>query len=228
MTARVRLLVPCLLCAGLAATFAEDAPQWFKGNTHTHSLWSDGNDFPDMIADWYVKQGYQFLALSDHNVLSRTEKWVSEAAIEKKKQTLGRKVLDKYRERFGEPWVETRATADGGTEVRLKKLEEYRPLFEKPGQFLLLEAEEISAGFGKVPIHMNVINPAEVIPPVKDLATIRDVMRANLQAVAEQAARTGQPMFVHINHPNFQWALTAEDLAHVIEDRYFEVSTATR
>jgi hypothetical protein len=21
-------------------------PRWFKGNLHTHSLWSDGNDYP--------------------------------------------------------------------------------------------------------------------------------------------------------------------------------------
>ena len=27
--------------------------RWWKGNIHTHSLWSDGNDFPEMIADWY-------------------------------------------------------------------------------------------------------------------------------------------------------------------------------
>ena len=31
--------------------------RWFKGNTHTHSLWSDGNDFPEMIVDWYKKEG---------------------------------------------------------------------------------------------------------------------------------------------------------------------------
>ncbi len=46
-------------------------PRWFKGNLHTHSLWSDGNDYPEMIVDWYTRHGYQFLALSDHNVLSQ-------------------------------------------------------------------------------------------------------------------------------------------------------------
>lgn len=25
--------------------------QWFKGNTHTHTLWSDGDGFPDMVTD---------------------------------------------------------------------------------------------------------------------------------------------------------------------------------
>lgn len=48
--------------------------RWFKGNLHTHSLWSDGNDFPEMICDWYAQNDYNFLALSDHNILSRGEK----------------------------------------------------------------------------------------------------------------------------------------------------------
>ena len=25
--------------------------QWQKGNLHTHSFWSDGDDFPEMIID---------------------------------------------------------------------------------------------------------------------------------------------------------------------------------
>ena len=30
--------------------------RWFKGNLHTHSLWSDGDDYPEMIADWYKRR----------------------------------------------------------------------------------------------------------------------------------------------------------------------------
>ena len=38
--------------------YGQDAGEkWFKGNTHTHTLWSDGNDFPDMVAAWYLDQG---------------------------------------------------------------------------------------------------------------------------------------------------------------------------
>jgi len=55
---------------------AADAIYW-KGNLHTHSLWSDGNDYPDMIADWYKTHGYQFLALTEHNLLAEGEKWVT-------------------------------------------------------------------------------------------------------------------------------------------------------
>ena len=30
-------------------------------------------------------------------------------------------------------------------------------------------------------------------------------------------------MFVHLNHPNFKWAITAEDLAAVVAEKFFEV-----
>jgi hypothetical protein len=206
------------------ATFAAAAePQWFKGNTHTHSLWSDGDDFPEMITDWYVKNGYHFLGLSDHNTLARGERWLAEEAVEKKRKGIGRKVMDKYRARFGAEWVETRAGADGKPEVRLRTLEEFRTQFEKPGQFLMIEAEEVSAGVQKVPVHINAVNVAEVIQPIKDLATVKEVLRANMQAIAEHALKHNRPVMAHLNHPNFRWALTAEDLAHVVEDKFFEV-----
>lgn len=209
------LLLPSLLTA-------QDL-RWFKGNTHTHSLWSDGNDFPDMISAWYKEQGYDFLCMSDHNTLNTGEKWVAEATIEKKKIALGPKVLDKYRQKFGAGWVETRPDAKGQTEVRLKTLEEYRKKLEEPGKYLLVQAEEVSAGFGKAPIHINAINLTEAIQPKKDVQTIRETMRLNLQMIAEQSVKTGRPILAHINHPNFKWALTADDLAHVIEDRFFEI-----
>lgn len=40
---------------------------WWKGNLHTHSFWSDGDEFPETIMDWYKSRGYHFAALSDHN-----------------------------------------------------------------------------------------------------------------------------------------------------------------
>jgi len=46
------------------------AGYWFKGNVHTHSLRSDGDSTPDQVAAWYRDHDYDFLALTDHNVLS--------------------------------------------------------------------------------------------------------------------------------------------------------------
>ena len=94
------------------ASCQADEARWYKGNLHTHSLWSDGNDFPEMIVDWYVQQGYDFLSLSDHNILSRGEKWVDEQLGPKRGAIEG---LKRYRARFGDDWVETREN-DGKTE----------------------------------------------------------------------------------------------------------------
>ena len=75
---------------------AEENSSWFKGNTHTHSLWSDGNDFPEMIAKYYKDNGYHFLVLSDHNILSRGEKWMAIEGVEKRRRTLGVPTMKKY------------------------------------------------------------------------------------------------------------------------------------
>ena len=85
--------------------------QWFKGNTHTHTLWSDGDDFPDMIPDWYKERGYDFLVLSDHNILSRGERWMKVADIKKRGEGVGEPALGKYLTRFGADWVELRGEA---------------------------------------------------------------------------------------------------------------------
>ena len=44
--------------------------RWYKGNTHTHTLESDGDSTPEEVTRWYQERGYQFLVLSDHNVLT--------------------------------------------------------------------------------------------------------------------------------------------------------------
>ena len=211
----------CLGLMILTAAGEEPTRQWYKGNTHTHTLWSDGNDFPDMVAAWYRNAGYHFLALSDHNVLSRGEKWMSLRKIQKRRVTLGRDTLAKYRARFGQDWVETRGEGEA-LEVRLKTLDEVRRRLEKPGEFLLIEAEEITDEFEKVQVHINALNLRELIPPQKGDST-RETLRNNLRAVRAQEKRFGRAILAHINHPNFRWSLTAEDLAHVIEEDFFEV-----
>ncbi|MFG0260539.1 MAG: PHP domain-containing protein, partial [Phycisphaerales bacterium JB041] len=55
---------------------ADPEPRWFKGNLHTHTFWSDGNDFPEMVVEWYRDNDYNFLALSDHNTLSQGQRWM--------------------------------------------------------------------------------------------------------------------------------------------------------
>ena len=230
----------------------ESSTQWYRGNLHTHSFWSDGNDFPEMITKWYVDHGYHFLALTDHNVLSQGERWMDLAAIE---QRAGKSAMDKYLAEFGDEWVQTRekpkppvkAAKDGAKQatdgrkgsnetrseeksedtevaqqVRLRGLEEFRGKYEATGKFLMIAAEEISDRAQGVPVHMNAMNLQKLISPVGG-STVVEAINNNLRAAEEQAKETGHPIMVHLNHPNFGWAVTAEELAEVTNERFFEV-----
>ena len=44
--------------------------QWYKGNIHTHTTESDGDEDPHKVVRWYRRHGYDFLVLSDHNHLT--------------------------------------------------------------------------------------------------------------------------------------------------------------
>jgi hypothetical protein len=205
---------------GLAPSTDIDAsPRWYKGNLHTHSLWSDGDDFPEMIAQWYRDRGYNFLALSDHNVLSEGERWMKISDIRRRG---GMDSLVNYQQHYG--W---RVNMRGGPdefkrEVRLKALSEWRSWIEQPGQFIMIQSEEISDHFEKLPIHMNATNIVEAIQP-QGGNSVREVIANNLNAVEEQAERVNQPILPHLNHPNFGWGVTAEDLAHVVQEHFFEI-----
>jgi hypothetical protein len=174
-----RTASPILFSLLLAHTALAE-PKWFKGNTHTHSLWSDGNDFPEMIVDWYQRHGYDFLAISDHNVLHQGEKWQGLDTIQKRQRAIGRSALEKYRERFPGDWIETRKKDGEVVAVRIKFHEEYAPLFNKPGKFLLIQAEEISNKFQELPVHINAVNLQNVIP-VQEGTSVTAIIRKILE-----------------------------------------------
>lgn len=46
--------------------------RWYKGNLHAHTLNSDGDSSPRDVAAWYRDHGYDFLVLSDHDVITDT------------------------------------------------------------------------------------------------------------------------------------------------------------
>ena len=184
------------------------AVSWWKGNLHTHSLWSDGDDFPEMVIDGYKKSGYDFVALSDHNVLAEGERLVEADPA----------ILADYRERFGDDWVEV---AEDGR-VKLKTFDEYRKLFEEESKFLLIQSEEITDRFEEKPLHVNATNVKELIEP-QGGGSVREVLQRNVDAVLEQRERTGELMFPHVNHPNFGWAVKVEDLIALRGERFFEV-----
>ena len=210
-------LIAIFLSLQVKAQENTDDFKWFKGNTHTHSYWSDGDDFPEMIMDWYKTHGYDFICLSDHNTLAQGEKWKQIPAFPAHERRFA-----EYRKKYGEDWVTYEVDSAKRIKVKLKTLQEYAPLFEEKGKFLIIQAEEITDSFEKKPVHINAINIKELILP-RGGNSVAEVMQNNLDAVHEQRERTAQAMFAHINHPNFMWGITLQDMMQLNGDRFFEI-----
>ncbi|MBL8028215.1 MAG: hypothetical protein JNL74_17460 [Fibrobacteres bacterium] len=58
----------------------EAIPQW-KGNFHTHTTLSDGRETPEKVITLYKNAGYNFLALSDHELYFDTDSFDSKNFI---------------------------------------------------------------------------------------------------------------------------------------------------
>lgn len=144
----------------------QPALQWFKGNTHAHTLESDGDSTPEEVTRWYKDHGYNFLVLSDHNVHTS---------------------IDALNARHG-----------------------------VPGRFTLIRGEEVTSAFEGTAVHVNGLDTRERIG-LQQGSSILDVLQRSVDAIR---AQEGVP---HINHPNFTWALTPEQLRSVKNNRLFEI-----
>jgi predicted metal-dependent phosphoesterase TrpH len=214
-------------CAGLGAAAADpvpgERPAWYKGNIHAHSFWSDGDDFPEMAADWYRRHGYQFLTLSEHKLLAQGPRWRD---VYDKERPIPLEVIEACRKRFGAAWVETRGEGEK-LQVRLKTLDEVRAKLEEPGKFLLIQGEEITGTSAGAEVHVTALHLAEPIPH-HEAPSIVETLRQDLRAVAEQARRLGRPIVAQVNHPSWpKYDVAAEDLAAVAEARLMEVCNAS-
>ena len=161
-----------LVALGLGASFQPAAAQgtpatrWYKGNTHTHTLNSDGDSSPDEVARWYREHGYHFLVMTDHNFLT---------------------------------------SVDG-----------LNALLGADERFLILPGEEVTDRVDRKPLHVNGLAVESLVQP-QGGGTIAEALQRNVDAI--RGAR-GVP---HLNHPNFDWAVTAADMIKVRNDKLFEV-----
>ncbi|MBX7118984.1 MAG: CehA/McbA family metallohydrolase [Gemmatimonadaceae bacterium] len=171
-----RRLVPFALLAVLAASSlalrdlrgrdAQARQRWYKGNTHTHTLNSDGDSHPDDVAKWYKEHGYAFLVLTDHNVLTDV----------------------------------TALNALHGLDER----------------FLIIRGEEVTDRVADKSIHINALAPERLVPP-QGGSSVVDVIQRDVNAIRAAGAEP------HLNHPNFGWSVTADELAQVKDLKLFEV-----
>lgn len=190
-------------------------PVWYRGNLHTHTFWSDGDEFPEKVAAWYKDHGYDFLLHSDHNMILEGERWRSFQA--------DHPALAAYMEEFGKDWVVTKpdTAKEGNLMVRLKTLEEYRDKYEVPGEFLLIMGNEISNPHA---VHLLSLQQNKVIPSSLGTETEREGMiRGTIDNLAKYRSETGINTWPVLAHPNFRWALTAEMMLNNPDLRYFEV-----
>ncbi|WP_300437440.1 histidinol-phosphatase [Christiangramia sp.] len=190
--------------------------KWYKGNLHTHSYWSDGDEFPEMIIKRYKDNDYQFIALSDHNVIAEGDKRKTIS-----NDSLYQEAFEKYLKEYGKDWVQYEK-GEESLKVQLKTLKEFRPLFEEPDKFMIFKAEEVTSYLNEKAVHMGAINIKEVIEPRKG-ATIVELIQNNLNAIKEHEEKIGQPVMQHLNHPNFTYAISAEDIIQLDGERFFEV-----
>lgn len=141
--------------------------RWFKGNTHTHTLNSDGDSTPDDVVRWYRERGYQFLVLTDHNFLTSVD---------------GLNALHGANEKF-----------------------------------LIVKGEEVTSSFNSKSVHVNGLDVASLVQPTRNAASVLETIQGNVDAIRKV---NGVP---HINHPNFQWSITPEELRQVKNNRLFEI-----
>jgi hypothetical protein len=214
---RLILLGVCTswLAACHTMTPSEPAKRWYKGNTHTHTLWSDGNAAPEKVISFYTENEYDFLVLSDHNILSEGEKWFPVGSGRLTEEKLAGLI-----EQFGSENVVLRD--EPKREMRLQTLEELRERFEVPEQFILIQGEEVTDSWEKHPVHINAINIASVVQPTHG-DSVADTIRRNFEAIEAEAAGSDREVMAHLNHPNFGWGVTVQEVAAMPLERFFEV-----
>lgn len=163
---RTTIAIALAVMVGGSGSAQESALRWYKGNTHTHTLNSDGDSTPDQVVRWYREHGYQFLVLTDHNFVT---------------------------------------SVDG-----------LNALHGADEQFLVIPGEEVTDRFGEKSIHVNGLNLAKLVEP-QGGTSVADTIQRDVDAIVKER---GVP---HVNHPNFGWAITVEDLKQIRNYKLLEI-----
>lgn len=212
--------------AGLADHLTEpktsQSGQWYKGQTHCHSFWSDGRTFPELVAKRYKEAGFHFVIHTEHNLIAKGEKW--KVVVDKQGKKRDAQAVAEYREVFKDDkgWIVERKR-DGATEIRLKQLAEYAPRFNEPGRFLLIQGCETTGKAFKRQIHLNAINVARPVLPKKG-KSVAEVINNDVAAICAERGQQDQHAIATLNHPNWPaFDIEAEDIAAADRLRFIEI-----
>ena len=150
----LRLLSISFLVVNAGPAFSQSL-NWYKGNTHTHTINSDGDSTPANVAEWYRENRYNFLFITDHE--------------------------------------------------HVTNVAPLNDLHGKPGVFIVISGQEVTDSFGGKPLHMNGLGVTSMVMPNK-LPGAVETLQKNISDVIKAGG------IVQLNHPNFGWALTSEQL----------------
>lgn len=208
----------------LGTTLFSYGQNWYRGNMHAHTYWSDGNTFPELAADEYKVNGYQFLCLSDHNVYQAdTNAWREikggvPANIELMKKTFGpNAVVTKSEART----VKGKTTTV--TFFKLKPFPELAAQFDEAGKFLMMPGHEINKAAGGRTLHSNGLN-IRTSQPFIQKDTVTQAIQAQLDGLAKIAEESKTPNLLQINHPAWPfYDIDPEMLAEVKDLRLYEL-----
>lgn len=84
-------------------------------------------------------------------------------------------------------------------------------------KFLVVRGEEVTSRFGDKPLHVNGLEIERFVPPPEGGRSVVEVLQQMVDGI--RAAR-GVPS---INHPNFGWAISPDELGQVQRTKLFEV-----
>ncbi len=134
---------------------------WYKGNIHTHTTKSDGDEDPLKVTEWYRDHEYDFLVLTDHN---------------------HRTILD------------------------------YGKITQASNLPLMIPGEEVTVNVHNddltVPVHINGIGIQRIVEPIEGKDVVSTI-QANINLIKEAGG------IASINHPNYKWAYTIDQLIQV-------------
>lgn len=214
---------------------------WYRGQLHAHSNWSDGRHFAEYAVTAYRDRGYRFLCLSEHNRFATDpddwrEVYEEEGAWPPK---ITYSSLEECIARFGRQNVDVRTTAEGKTEVRLKTWAEVNAMFDEPGRFLLLPGVEMTQAVdrpeGQLHLHANVINvnrvPESVNSPDRTMVvkvgsglSMAAVVAMSCDEAARTAARCGSDSIFFVNHPVWRFCdVKPEDIIDCQRLQFLEI-----
>lgn len=209
-----------LFAVSLGLSLVINAAQWYRGNLHMHSKWSDGDAMPEDAVAWYRNKGYQFVCLSDHQIVQTdTNAW-----LEVGSKKLGEDEAAAYLKRYpASAHVKKAASKEF---IRLKTVWELKRIFDRQSEFLMIPGLEVNRVIAGRQVHMNAINVHETIPyrygdtPAETFGRIENAVRA-------WGDERQVPVLFMLNHPTWPYFdITPDVLVALPQVRFFELCNA--